>query len=101
MRRNAAQPLLVLLLALPLDVELLLLTPEIRSAFPLELVPGDRELVLDGPMLPGNAMERPRKPLKDFLFQSSRWAMRAVRPLALRAWALGLATTHTATPLER
>jgi len=33
---------------LPLDVELLLLAPEFRRAFPLELVPVNRKLVLDG-----------------------------------------------------
>src|SRR5882672_8526190 len=41
------QPLLVLLLPLPLNVELLLLAPEVRCTFPFELVPVDRELVLD------------------------------------------------------
>src|SRR5438128_5504985 len=46
-----AQPLLVLLLPLPLDVELLLLAPELRCTFPFELVPGDRERVLDGDLV--------------------------------------------------
>src|SRR5438128_8262942 len=46
-----AQPLLVLLLPLPLDVELLLLAIELRCTFPFELVPGDRELVLDGDLV--------------------------------------------------
>src|SRR5436190_364477 len=46
-RAPTAQPLLVLLLPLPLDVELLLLAPELRCTFPFELVPGDRELVID------------------------------------------------------
>src|SRR5438552_10019618 len=45
---KTAQPLLGLLLPHPLDVELLLLAPELRCTFPFELVPGDRELVLDG-----------------------------------------------------
>src|SRR5207248_3869790 len=44
---KTAQPLLVLLLPLPLDVELLLLAPTLHCTFPFELVPGDRELVLD------------------------------------------------------
>src|SRR5881392_111854 len=48
---KTAQPLLVLLLPLPLDVELLLLAPELRCTFPFELVPGDRELVLDGDLV--------------------------------------------------
>src|SRR5262249_28770802 len=43
--------LLVLLLPLPLDVELPLLAPELRGAFPFELVPVDRELVLDGELV--------------------------------------------------
>src|SRR5213078_3593860 len=43
--------LLVLLLPHPLDVELLLLAPELRCTFPFELVPGDRELVLDGDLV--------------------------------------------------
>ena len=30
--------------------------------------------------VPGNATGRPARPLRDFRFQSSRWAMRAVRP---------------------
>src|SRR2546425_9880218 len=50
-RAPTAQPLLVLLLPLPLDVELLLLAPELRCTFPFELVPGDRELVLDGELV--------------------------------------------------
>src|ERR1700737_244687 len=45
---KTAQPLLVLLLPLPLDVELLLLAPDLRCTFPFELVPGDRQLVVDG-----------------------------------------------------
>src|SRR3984893_7021405 len=48
---KTAQPLLVLLLALPLDVELLLLAPEFRLAFPLELVPVNRQLVVDGDLV--------------------------------------------------
>src|SRR5439155_2600492 len=48
---KTAQPLLVLLLPLPLDVELLLLAPELRCTLPFELVPGDRELVLDGDLV--------------------------------------------------
>src|SRR3984893_5736490 len=48
---KTTQPLLVLLLPLPLDVELLLLAPELRCTFPFELVPGDRELVLDGDLV--------------------------------------------------
>src|SRR6266550_629935 len=48
---KTAQPLLVLLLPLPLDVELLLLAPELRCTFPFELVSGDRELVLDGDLV--------------------------------------------------
>src|ERR1700676_2881883 len=48
---KTAQPLLVLLLPLPLDLELLLLAPELRCAFPFELVPVDRELVLDGDLV--------------------------------------------------
>src|SRR5437588_6734898 len=50
-RAPTAQPLLVLLLPLPLDVELLLLAPEIGCTFPFELVPGDRELVIDGDLV--------------------------------------------------
>src|SRR5215470_17325871 len=42
------RPLLVLLLTLALDVELLLLAPEIRLSLPLELVPFDRQGVVDG-----------------------------------------------------
>ena len=48
---KTAQPLLVLLLPLPLDVELLLLAPEFRRAFPLELVPVNRQRVLDGDLV--------------------------------------------------
>src|SRR6476646_7017520 len=48
---ETARPLLVLLLPLPLDVELLLLAPEFRRAFPLELVPVNRQLVLDGDLV--------------------------------------------------
>src|SRR5438477_2989841 len=40
--------LLVLLLPLPLDVELPLLAPEFRRAFPLELVPVNRQFVVYG-----------------------------------------------------
>src|SRR6266851_27620 len=50
-RAPTAQPLLVLLLPLPLDVELPLLAPDLRCAFPFELVPVDRELVLDGELV--------------------------------------------------
>src|SRR5258708_13991883 len=50
-RAPTAQPLLVLLLPLPLDVELLLLASEFRRAFPLELVPVNRQLVLDGDLV--------------------------------------------------
>src|SRR5258708_23009485 len=50
-RAPTAQPLLVLLLPLPLDVELLLLAPEFRRAFPLEFVPVNRQLVLDGDLV--------------------------------------------------
>src|SRR5436305_2996323 len=50
-RAATAQPLLVLLLPLPLDVELLLLAPEFRRALPLELVPVDRQLVVDGDLV--------------------------------------------------
>src|SRR6266478_8526107 len=50
-RAPTAPPLLVLLLPLPLDVELLLLAPELRCTFPFELVPGDRELVLNGDLV--------------------------------------------------
>src|SRR5438874_6376184 len=48
---KTAQPLLVLFLPLPLDVELLLLAPELRCAFPFELVPADRDLVRDGDLV--------------------------------------------------
>src|SRR3984893_8813369 len=48
---KTTQPLLVLLLPLPLDVELLLLAPALRCTCPFELVPGDRELVLDGDLV--------------------------------------------------
>src|SRR5207244_12586059 len=51
---KTAPPLLVLLLPLPLDVELLLLAPELRCTFPFELVPGDRVLVLDGGLVINN-----------------------------------------------
>src|SRR5262249_4732788 len=44
-------PLLVLLLPLPLDVELPLLVPEFRRAFPLELVPVKGQRVLDGDLV--------------------------------------------------
>src|SRR5438132_3996524 len=50
-RAPTAQPLLVLLLPLPLDVELLLLAAELRCTFPFELVSGDRELVVDGDLV--------------------------------------------------
>src|SRR6516162_3556671 len=43
--------LLALLLPLPLDVDLLLLAPGFRRAFPLELVPVNRQLVLDGELV--------------------------------------------------
>lgn len=45
---KSTHPLLILLLPLTFDVELLLIPSELRRAFPLELVPGDRELVVDG-----------------------------------------------------
>src|SRR2546421_4300439 len=48
---KTAQPLLVLLLPLPLDVELLLLAPELRCALPFELVCVNRQLVLDGDLV--------------------------------------------------
>src|SRR5579859_535803 len=52
---RAAQPLLVLLLLLllplRLDVELLLVAPELCRAFPLQLVPVNRQLVLDGDLV--------------------------------------------------
>src|SRR6185436_19687854 len=41
------QPLLVLLLPSPLDVERPLLAPTLYCTFPFKLVPGYRELVLD------------------------------------------------------
>src|SRR5690242_17888541 len=40
-----------LLLPLPLDVIFPLLAPEFRRAFPLELVPIDRQRVLDGDLI--------------------------------------------------
>src|SRR4051812_33643802 len=40
-----------LLLPLPLDVELPLLAPDVRRALPLELVPVDLQLVLDGELV--------------------------------------------------
>src|SRR5262249_43150253 len=43
--------LLVLLLPLPVDIIFLLLAPEFRRAFPLELVPVNRQLVLDGDLV--------------------------------------------------
>src|SRR6202051_2545145 len=46
-----ARRLLVLLLALALDVEFLLLAPEITLALPLELVPVDRQRVVDGDLV--------------------------------------------------
>src|SRR5262249_57136202 len=48
--RGTARPLL--LLPLPLDVELPLLAPDLRRGLPLELVPLDRQLVLDGDLHP-------------------------------------------------
>jgi hypothetical protein len=39
---------LILLLPLPRDIPFLLLAPELRRALPLELVPVNRQLVLDG-----------------------------------------------------
>src|SRR5438105_14127004 len=50
-RAATAQPLLVFLLPLPLDVELLLLAAELRRAFSLELVPVNRQRVLDGDLV--------------------------------------------------
>src|SRR5438445_12282592 len=44
-------PLLVLLLPLPLDIKFPLLAPYFRRAFPLELVPVNRQLVLDGELV--------------------------------------------------
>src|SRR5947208_11352526 len=43
--------LLVLLLPLPLDIKFPLLAPYFRRAFPLELVPVNRQLVLDGDLV--------------------------------------------------
>src|SRR5437773_2388600 len=43
--------LLVFLLPLPADVEFLLLAPEFRRAFPRELVPVERQRVLDGDLV--------------------------------------------------
>src|SRR5262245_32198751 len=48
---DAAQPLLALLLPLPLDVELLLLAPEVRRGFPFELVPVDRQREIEGELV--------------------------------------------------
>src|SRR5262249_56598453 len=41
----------VLLLPLPVDIPFLLLAPEFRRAFPLELVPVERQRVLDGDLV--------------------------------------------------
>src|SRR3954462_11894095 len=46
--RESPRPLLILLLPLRLDVPFPLLAPEFRRALPLELIPVDRQLVLDG-----------------------------------------------------
>src|SRR5262249_33086354 len=43
--------LLVLLLPLPVDIIFLLLAPEFRRAFPLQLVPVNRQRVLDGDLV--------------------------------------------------
>src|SRR5207245_10908450 len=43
--------LLVFLLPLPVDIPFLLLASEFRRAFPLELVPVNRQLVLDGDLV--------------------------------------------------
>src|SRR5208283_5397946 len=43
--------LLLLLLSLPLDVEFPLLATAVRSAFPLERVPFNRQLVIDGELV--------------------------------------------------
>src|SRR5438874_11056391 len=43
--------LLVLLLPLPLDIKFPLFAPYFRRAFPLELVPVNRQLVLDGDLV--------------------------------------------------
>jgi hypothetical protein len=52
---RSSQPLffslLVFLLPLPADIKFLLLAPEYRRAFPLELVPVNRQRVLDGDLV--------------------------------------------------
>ena len=48
---KTARLLLIVLLPLPLDIQFLLLAPEFRRAFPLELVPVNRQLVLDGDLV--------------------------------------------------
>src|SRR5262245_2220618 len=48
---GTAQRLLILLVPPPLDVELTLLAPEVRRTFPLELVPVNRQLVVDGDLV--------------------------------------------------
>src|SRR5947208_509606 len=45
---ETARPLLILLLPLRLDIPFPLLAPEFRRALPLELIPVNRQLVLDG-----------------------------------------------------
>src|SRR5438477_11731578 len=49
--RGVCQGSLVLLLPLPLDIKFPLLAPYFRRAFPLELVPVNRQLVLDGELV--------------------------------------------------
>jgi formylglycine-generating enzyme required for sulfatase activity len=72
--------LLVLLLPLPLDVELRLLAAVLHRAFPFELVPINRELVLDGELVLSQLADGREAQLSILQFQVLKYPFLLVRP---------------------